>query len=262
MNPFADIYSRADIACHYLTSVLQPAEALLLQAITARAGEVSVLDLGVGAGRTSFFLLPFARTYLGLDISPRMIDLCRERFRDFASGADFAFQIGDASVLDTCADGFFDVVLFSCNGIDCLAPDRRAACLSEVFRVLRSGGVYLFSTHNLQAIEACFGAAASSALEPLRLAGIRRNNEPFETYAGKDAALFWDGVYGDDGALRHLYVRPRAQRRVLEQHGFSNLRVISSETGSDLGEEQLDRSIELALHFWCEKPAHPASHLP
>ncbi len=85
MNPFAEIYNRPDIARHYLTSLLQPAEAGLVQAAAARAGELDMLDLGVGAGRTSFFFLPFVRSYLGLDIAPRMIDLCRERYADHPS---------------------------------------------------------------------------------------------------------------------------------------------------------------------------------
>jgi hypothetical protein len=33
-----------------------------------------------------------------------------------------------------------------------------------------------------------------------------------------------------------------------------SIRVISSETGLDLAEDQIDESVELALHFWCVKP--------
>ena len=206
-----------------------------------------MLDLGVGAGRTSFFFLPFVRHYLGLDIAPRMIDLCRERFADYRGTADFAFRVEDAAALKSCADAAFDVVLFSCNGLDCLSPERRADCLREVFRVLRTGGTFLFSAHNLQAIEACYGA--SSPLDATRRAAIRRFNAPFARYAGQDAALFWDGVYGDEGLLKHIYVQPRAQQRALASEGFTAVRVISSATGLGLPDELLDQSIELALHF-------------
>ena len=248
MNPFAEVYDRPEIASHYLTSVLQPAEALLLQTVAAQAGKLDLLDLGVGAGRTSFFFLPFVRSYVGIDLAPRMIDLCRERFADYQSAASVDFRIGDAAALTSCADAAFDVVLFSCNGIDCLSLERRALCLSEVHRVLRAGGLFLFSVHNLQSIEACFGA--SSLLNATRLAAIRRFNEPFEDFVGKDAALFWDGVYGDEGVLKHVYVKPRAQRLALERQGFTSVRVISSETGLDLAEDHIDESVELALHFW------------
>ncbi len=251
MNPFAEIYNRPEIASHYLTSLLAPAEARLLQVVTARAGKVDMLDLGVGAGRTSFFFLPFVRHYLGLDIASRMIDFCRERFADYRGAADFAFRVEDAAALKSCADAAFDVVLFSCNGLDCLAPARRADCLREVFRVLRTGGTFLFSAHNLQAIEASYGAL--SLLDAGRRAAIRRFNAPFADYAGQDVALFWDGVYGDEGVLKHVYVRPRAQQLALESHGFTAVHVISSETGLALPDDSLDRSVELALHFQCVK---------
>ena len=252
MSPFAEVYNRPEIASHYLTSVLQPAEALLLQAVMARAGKMDMLDLGVGAGRTSFFFLPFVCSYVGVDLAPRMIDLCRERFADFRGAAGVDLRIGDAAALTSCADAVFDAVLFSCNGIDCLSIERRAHCLSEVHRVLRPGGLFLFSAHNLQSLEACFGA--SSSLDATRLAAIRRFNEAFAEFRAKDAALFWDGVYGDDGALKHVYVKPRAQRFALERQGFGSIRVISSETGLDLAEDQIDESVELTLHFWCVKP--------
>lgn len=247
MNPFAEIYNRPDIARHYLSTLLQPAEAVLVQAAAARAGELDMLDLGVGAGRTSFFFLPFVRSYLALDIAPRMIDLCRERYADHPSRGATAFRLGDAATLTCCGDAAFDLVLFSCNGLDCLAPARRADCLREVFRVLRPGGMFLFSAHNLQAIEACYGS--SSPLPAARLAAIRHFNAPFATYAGQDAALFWDGVYGDEGLLRHVYVQPRAQQLALERLGFTSVRVISSETGLELPDDSLDGNIELTLHY-------------
>lgn len=255
MNPFVEVYNRPDIASHYLSSVLQPAEALLLQAVTERGGVVDMLDLGVGAGRTSFFFLPFVRRYLGIDLASRMIDLCRARFADYRGTTDFAFCVEDAAALRSCSDASFDVVLFSCNGLDCLDVASRADCLQEMFRVLRAGGILLFSTHNVQALEACFGE--TSSLDATRLAAIRRHNAPFSHYIGKDAALFWDGVYGDDGVLRHLYVNPRAQKLALERHGFTGIRVISSESGSDLAEHEIDQSVELSLHFWCEKRSEP-----
>ena len=106
----------------------------------------SVLDLGVGTGRTTAALLARSDDYVGLDISEGMVAQARRRF----AGVDF--RVGDAMRLEEFADGSLDVVVFSYNGIDTLQPlSGRMACLAEVRRVLRPAGVFIFSSHNARA---------------------------------------------------------------------------------------------------------------
>ena len=51
------------------------------------------------------------------------------------------------------ADASFDAVVISFNGIDCVFPEeRRWQCLRECGRVLRAGGVFIFSSHNPRSI--------------------------------------------------------------------------------------------------------------
>ena len=40
---------------------------------------MDILDLGVGAGRTTAVLFPDARRYVGIDVVTAMVDACRER---------------------------------------------------------------------------------------------------------------------------------------------------------------------------------------
>ena len=76
----------------------------------------SILDLGMGTGRTTEYLLRLSRDYVGVDYSPAMSEYCRSRF----PGVDF--RCGDAADLSPFADGSFDVVVFSFNGIDHAPP--------------------------------------------------------------------------------------------------------------------------------------------
>ena len=55
----------------------------------------------------------------------------------------------DARDLSAFADESFDFVLFSYNGLDCVGHADRLQVLAEVHRVVRPGGVFMFSSHNI-----------------------------------------------------------------------------------------------------------------
>jgi SAM-dependent methyltransferase len=216
-----------------------------------------VLDLGVGAGRTTVFFAPFARTYLGIDLAPRMIATCRERFSRL-NVCDF--QVGDAADLEHLTSASFDVVLFSFNGIDCLEPARREFCLRSVHRLLRPGGTFLFSAHNLQMINFYFRAPSAGSdeqklLTPERRARIAQFNDAPASYERCDWALFWDGVYGDDGELRHVYIRPRHQLAQLRAAGFGQVHALSTVTGTEFSAADFEAVRDLSVAYSCEMEA-------
>ena len=129
----ASEYARLD----YLT----PCERLLIETYVAPGA--AVLDLGVGGGRTTPRLLARAGRYLGVDYSPEMIRVCRDKF----PGVEF--RQADASSMPLLNDKSFDVIFFSFNGIDWLWPsEKRHNCIRECWRLLRPGGVFIFSSHN------------------------------------------------------------------------------------------------------------------
>ena len=121
---------------------------------------MDVLDLGVGTGRTTPALRGLGGRYVGLDVADEMVRAAREAH----PGGDF--RTADASDLSEFPDASFDAVVFSYNGIDYIHPEpARHRCLAECRRVLRDGGVFIFSSHNARML---FPAVDTRGLSPAR----------------------------------------------------------------------------------------------
>lgn len=145
-DPNLDLYKKADVVAHYERAEgLVPPERHVFSRYV-RDG-MDILDIGVGGGRTTAFLAPRAKRYLGLDYVESMVAVCRAKFPQF----DFAH--GDATDLSFLPDGSFDFTIFSMNGIDCIPSDEgRIACLKEMRRVTRPGGWIVISSHNAKVL--------------------------------------------------------------------------------------------------------------
>lgn len=105
-----------------------------------------VLDLGVGNGRTTVPLHKMGYEVVG-------IEYCEELVRaGLREHPEVNLRQGDARDLQY-PDSSFDVVWFSWNGIDYMSPySERVAVLQEVHRVLKPGGLFFVSSHNVLGI--------------------------------------------------------------------------------------------------------------
>jgi SAM-dependent methyltransferase len=127
------------------SSGLQPAETYAFDKFVPRGA--SILDIGVGGGRTTPYLAAKASRYVGVDYVKAMIDACAAKF------PGNTFCCADATCLTGFEDASFDIVVFSFNGIDAIPTRKgRMSCFSEVFRVLTRGGLFIFSSHNSKMI--------------------------------------------------------------------------------------------------------------
>lgn len=128
-------------ALNYLT----PCEQLLFS--TYLEPGMSILDLGVGGGRTTPYLSSIAGRYVGADYSPEMLAECRKKF------PHLEFHTADAADLSVFASSSLDAVVMAFNVLDNLNPvESRQAALREAYRVLKPHGVLIFSSHNARSI--------------------------------------------------------------------------------------------------------------
>lgn len=114
-------------------------EKLLFQNYCSRKS--NILDIGCGAGRTTIGLYKIGYTNItGVDISENMI------MRAKKNAKDICFIQADVLNLPMY-DESFDVAFFSFNGL-MLIPEYeiRKQAVDEISRVLKPGGLFIFST--------------------------------------------------------------------------------------------------------------------
>jgi ubiquinone/menaquinone biosynthesis C-methylase UbiE len=100
----------------------------------------AVLEVAIGTGRNLPYY-PRDRRLTGIDLTPAMLTLARDRARDLGLAA--ALLVADAQALPFTAASFDSVV---CTlGLNAI-PDDRAA-VAEMYRVLRPGGRLVLLGH-------------------------------------------------------------------------------------------------------------------
>ena len=183
----------------------------------------TVLDLGVGTGRTVPTLSATASVYIGIDYSAEMIAAGRRLHPD----ADL--RVGDAADLSAFDDHSFDVVVFSFNGIDYLHPDpKRVRCIDEVARVIQPGGRFVFSSHDPRALirrrtpESGARGTAIAAYQSARRVVDRVPTAAFLRGTG----YVHDRVLG--GLETHM-ATPRQVVAEIEPHGFRHIQTVPGE---------------------------------
>jgi SAM-dependent methyltransferase len=146
VDPNLHVFNTPEVAAHYASlDYLSPCEKTLFDEFL-KEGD-AILDLGVGGGRTTPYLSRLASRYVGVDYAAKMVAACQQKF------PQLEFLVADATNLAQLGDGSFDSVVMAFNGMDALAPDEaRRRCLAEIHRVLKDGGVLIFSSHNPRAV--------------------------------------------------------------------------------------------------------------
>ena len=210
----AEVFDSREVVADYAhRTALTPAEEVVLAPVL-RPG-LRILDLGVGTGRTTASLSRHADRYVGLDLSPGMIEVARQRH------PTLELLEGDATDLRRFEDAAFDLVVFSYNGIDYLASaDDRARCLDESRRVLEDGGHLVLSSHNARAL--LRPPARPLTVRNLAVAG----RQSLARVADRRVRRAWrrgEGAVIDParGGLPTWSSSPSRVRDLLAEHGFA-----------------------------------------
>ena len=177
-----------------------------------------------------------------------MVTACQQKF------PQLEFLVADATNLVLLANGSFDSVVMAFNGIDALVPDEaRRRCLAEIRRVLKNGGVLIFSSHNPRAVfvrpswnprridEFAHKLAGKTKwlLEPMRILLLCLRVALALARSAMDSALrlsrrvwrraFWSGdgymVDPAHGGLLSHYAVPARVIAEAQRHGFQFVRV-------------------------------------
>ncbi len=136
------VWQRDVDAYEPLDSWTDPGERIVVNRIADQVRGKPILDVGVGTGRSSWFLRPLSDDYVGVDYTPEMVA------RAHALRPDVTFRLGDARDLSEYADGSFGLVFFSHAGLDSLGHADRSAALREFARLLDPSGLLVYSTLN------------------------------------------------------------------------------------------------------------------
>ena len=244
----ARIFFSGHLAEWYDGQSLCPAETMiLLRHRDAFAGK-KVLDLGVGAGRTTRFLLPLASSYTGVDLSPQMIARSRQIF------PKARLLEMDIRELGALADETFDFVFAPWAVLDALAPDDREKALRRIAGLTANGGAFVVSSHNRSAALSGKPPALEWSRRPVRCLlnvghfVIARFNYLRMKHLREETpgyALFNDMAHGWQGVF--YYIDREAQIAQLARHGF-RVNEVYGEDGRMVGPDD-DVSPDGCLHY-------------
>ncbi len=135
--------SRAGVSAYSFYSLLKAEEYIFQRYF--KPGDF-VLDLACGLGRTTLLLHEMGVRVRGVDRSGVFIETANRRF------PYLDLRVGSYDSIDE-EDASFAKILISLNGIDYAIPEeQRVAALRECARVLKPGGVLIFSSHNLKSL--------------------------------------------------------------------------------------------------------------
>ncbi|VAW89732.1 hypothetical protein MNBD_GAMMA17-2076 [hydrothermal vent metagenome] len=246
-----ELYSSSDGVNSYVNTTLQPPEVSILVKYKDAYYNKKILDIGCGAGRTSHYFRNFTDQYTGVDYSAAMIDYCVRQY------VGLTFKHCDVRDLSCFDDGEFDFIMFSYNGIDYIDHNDRIKALAEINRVLKPGGLFVFSAHNRKYKNINTKPSLAVALNPVRMAKnivsyaqqIKNRRElSSQEVHDENYAILNDS--GNNFGLLTYYIDKKKQTVQLKNSGFDMLEMYKLNGQGLLSDE--DDSGNCWIYYVCK----------
>lgn len=228
------IFSTAEVANLYLFAPIEPCEVMMLIKYRSDYFQKAVLDIGVGTGRTTRFLLPFAASYVGIELSDEMLRRCRTLF------PDASILKWDMRSIDALEAGPFDFVFAPDNVLDAVSHVERLAMLKSIHKKLVPDGLFAFTAHNRNWEHAGHGPVLEKSRNPVTLmhraaehVGNVRNHQRMRKFHHEEPEYALLNDVSHSWKALHYYISREAQEAQLRASGF-NLLEIFDEQGRTL----------------------------
>jgi ubiquinone/menaquinone biosynthesis C-methylase UbiE len=235
---------------------LQKPEETILNIFRDKLKDMKMLDIGVGAGRTTRHFAHLTKQYIGIDYSKNMIETCRKKFQKLVEG--HSFMVCDARAMTIFENSCFDFILFSFNGLDYISNEDRLKTLREIKRVGKKGGRFCFSSHNLNTdLENSFKIKFTP--NPIKLTyrvcyylsfklltmNFKRRREHAQYLIINDGAR--------EFRLSTYYIKPEAQINQLTHLGFKDIKIFSLSDGKEIKDKSVLNTVKDSwLYYLCE----------
>jgi ubiquinone/menaquinone biosynthesis C-methylase UbiE len=245
------MYDDVDVVKSFTSSIyLEKPEIAILYKYEDKIRHGRMLDIGVGTGRTTYYFSKIAGEYTGIDYVEGMIDAAKKSY------PDINLEVCDVRNMARYPDSYYDFVLFSYNGLDYINHEDRLKALGEIKRVMKPGGVFLFSTHNLQYVDKLFSFKIST--DPIvTIYNIRKHlllrlkNNSLKEIKNKNHATIIDEAL--NFKLQTYYIEPEEQIKQLTEIGFKNIITYSVNDGFEIKLSDLKNNTESWIHYLAEK---------
>ena len=255
MNKNLNIYNNKETIDNYskLKYILEP-EKVILEHAKKMDFKNTMLDIGVGTGRTTDLFTDVFKNYIGIDYAQEMITYCDNKYKE---SKNTTFNEADARDLKFIESDSIDFTLFSFNGIDCVNYQDRIIILKEIKRVGKKDSLFAFSTHNFYNIPKLFKIQVPKnpfnwIKEYKRLKGVRAHNNFKEIFSEENYAQVIDGDKNNFD-YQYVYIKPKFQIETLENMGFTDIKAFDL-SGNNLSLNKIDweKFNEPWIHFICK----------
>lgn len=241
-----------------------PGERAAMEFVRGQVRGKPILDLGVGTGRTIPMWRSLTTDYRALDYSAAMVATCRSKY------PGVKIDLSDARDLGAYPAGHFGLVTFAFSGIDAVPAKDRRKVLRSVHRVLQPGGLFLFSSLNIEGpsyrerpwrirvwptrnpIRALMSVAKQAVGMPIDFSNWLKIRRSFEEGPGYAVAPLSAHHYG---VLAHYTTLARQLAELEEEHfeaGAGRAAVFESRYGKRVGPGD-DTSRSDWFHFVARK---------